>query len=179
MLEQIPGYVIGLARADGVAELLGIDVAAGAIFPEEDLPAHMRDRGLPLSFFETAAREGRLFVARQEALEWPVGFAVSMHVDGTSHLYELAVLPDHGRKGLGRALVEAVVEQSRERGDTSVTLTTFRHLAWNAPFYMKLGFEMLDAEILGPELAHCLEAEVCRGLDPAKRVAMRLALKVV
>ena len=178
MLEQIPGYVIGFARADGVAELLGIDVAAGAIFPEEDLPAHMRDRGLPLSFFETAAREGRLFVARQEALERPVGFAVSMRVDGTSHLYELAVLPDHGRKGLVRALVEAVVKQARERGDTSVTLPTFRPLAWNAPFYMKLGFEMLDGGQIGPELMTCLEAETHRGLDPAKRVAMRIVLGV-
>lgn len=178
MVEHTAGYVIGPAREDALAALPDIERAAGAIFPEEDLPARMREQVLPVAFFEAAAQEGRLFVATEVARRLRVGFAVTTRVDGSIHLFELAVLPDHGRQGLGRALVETVVDRARELGDASVTLTTFRHLAWNAPFYMKLGFEMLDGGQIGPELMTCLEAETHRGLDPAKRVAMRIVLGV-
>lgn len=176
MVEEIAGYVIGPAREDALAGLPDIIRAAGAIFPEEDLPARMREQVLPIAFFENAAGEGRVFVATEVARRLPVGFAVTIQVDGSSHLFELDVLPDHGRQGVGRALVETVVDRARELGDASVTLTTFRHLAWNAPFYRKLGFEVLDSGQTGPELMAHLEAETRRGLDPAKRVAMRLAL---
>ena len=178
MVEQSSGYVIGPAREDALVGLPEIERAAGAIFAEEDLPARMREHVLSLAFFEAAAREGRLFVATEVARKIPVGFAVTTRVDGSSHLFELDVLPDHGRQGLGRALVETVVDRARGLGDASVTLTTFRHVGWNAPFYTKLGFEILNGDSMGPELAACLEAEARRGLDPAKRVAMRLALSV-
>jgi len=177
-MEGIAGYVVGPARQEALALLRDIERAATVMFPEEDLPLRLREHVLPLAFFETAAREGRLFVATEEARRIPVGFAVTTRIDGTSHLFEMDVLPEHGRRGLGRRLVEVVVERARELGDPSVTLTTFRHLAWNAPFYSKLGFEILDGEVLGPELAACLETEARRGLDPTKRVAMRLALEV-
>ena len=177
-MEQISGYVIEPAREGALAGLPDIERAAGEIFPEEDLPAKMREHVLPLAFFKTAARESRLFVATEVARNIPVGFALTTRVDGCTHLYEMDVLPDHGRQGLGRGLVEAVAGRARERGDARVTLTTFRHLAWNAPFYRKLGFEMLDGDSLGPDLAACLEDEARRGLDPAKRVAMELVLRI-
>ena len=178
VVEKISGYVIGPAGDDALASLPDIERAAAEIFAEEDLPASMREHALPLAFFEAAAREGRLFVATEVARNIPVGFALTTRVDGCTHLYEMDVLPDHGRQGLGRRLVEAVADRARARGDARVTLTTFRHVAWNASFYRKLGFVMLDGDSLGPELTACLEAEVRRGLDPAKRVAMQLALRI-
>ena len=177
-MERIPGYVIGPAREDALARLPDIERAAAAMFSEKDLPQRLRVDVLPLAFFETAARDGRLFVVTEAARGIPVGFAATTRIDGASHLYEMDVLPEHGRQGLGRRLVEAVAERARDLGDARVTLTTFRHVAWNAPFYSKLGFEILDGDALGPELAACLEAEAHRGLDPANRVAMRLALEV-
>jgi hypothetical protein len=43
-----------------------------------------------------------------------------------------------------------VADHARTLGLTSLTLTTFRDVPWNAPFYAKLGFEYV-AE-LTPEL---------------------------
>lgn len=174
--KQVGEYKIEHGGTRALSELPGIDVAAGSIFPEEDIPAEQREHGLSLSFFEHAAREGRLFVASKVAGHWPVGFAVTTRVDGSLHLFQLSVTPAHGRQGLGRALVEAVLERASQRAETCVTLTTFRHLAWNAPFYAKLGFQILDARDLGPELVECLAREARDGLDPEKRVAMRIDL---
>ena len=91
-------------------------------------------------------------------------------------MHEMDVLPEHGRRGLGAALVGAVVAWARRRGHHGVTLTTFRHLPWNGPFYRRLGFEALSESELTPQLAEHLHAEADAGLDPARRVAMRLAL---
>ena len=45
-----------------------------------------------------------------------IGFAVAWVVDGEGHLDELAVAPEHGRRGVGRALVDQVVAWTVARG---------------------------------------------------------------
>jgi hypothetical protein len=54
-----------------------------------------------------------------------------------------------------------------------VTLTTFRTVPWNMPWYLRLGFEIVATEELGPVLLSILRDEKRRGLDPETRVAMR------
>jgi hypothetical protein len=57
----------------------------------------------------------------------------------------------------------------------SVTLTTFRDIAWNAPFYARCGFAELADRDLNPRLAAIRVREAALGLDVANRCAMRLA----
>jgi ribosomal protein S18 acetylase RimI-like enzyme len=71
------------------------------------------------------------------------GYAVAGPLAGHFHLRELSVDPAFGRRGIGTSLVETVIEASRERGFPGVTLTTFRDVPFNAPFYARLGFEEL------------------------------------
>ena len=129
-----------------------------------------------MAWFDQAARERRLWTAVTRASGLPVGFALVTIVDGSAHLHEMDVHPDHGRRGLGTALVGAVVEWARGKRFSCVTLTTFRHLPWNGPFYRRLGFEALSPAELTPGLARLLDQEVRDGLDGSKRVAMRLDL---
>jgi GNAT superfamily N-acetyltransferase len=108
--------------------------------------------------------------------EPPVGFARLEVVDGQAHLEQLAVHPDHARRGLGTALVEAAVEWARGRGFASMTLTTFRDVAWNGPFYERLGFAVVDTDD-APELASHRQHEQAVGLDAkGARTAMRRPL---
>jgi len=106
----------------------------------------------------------------------PVGFAL-VELDGNlPHLEEIDVHPLYGRRGVGTALVKAVCAWARDRGYAGITLTTYRDIPWNAPFYASLGFEVLSAVELTPELRERVEAEAARGLDPPCRVVMRKAL---
>ena len=73
-----------------------------------------------------------------------------------------------------RALVHHVAEWSRASGFETLTLTTFRHLPWNAPFYASVGFAEIPERDRGPELREALAKEATNGFDPSKRVAMRL-----
>ena len=86
------------------------------------------------------------------------------------------VHPNHGRLGIGAALVRTVICWARAEGHPTVTLTTFRHLPWNAPFYRRLGFLDVPDEDLSAELAQHLDNEERNGLDRSKRVAMRLVV---
>ncbi len=103
-----------------------------------------------------------------------VGFAVAWVVDGEGHLDELAVTPAHGRRGVGRALVDEVVAWALAQGLTSITLTTFRDVPWNAPYYEKLGFRVVPT--LTPALQAMVDEQATWGLDPSLRVVMRRSL---
>lgn len=168
------GYRIENAQPGEVAGLPEIEIEAASLFPEEDLPRELRQEGLPLRVLEEAAREERLWIAVEVASNATVGFALAILVDGSGHLLEVDVLPDHGRRGLGRALVATVAGWAQRRGLASLTLTTFRHLAWNAPFYRSLGFEEIPPEEWQPEFRARVERETAR-MDPQKRIAMQLS----
>lgn len=81
-----------------------------------------------------------------------VGFATCGVLDGALHLYELAVVPEHGGKGLGRELIETVCDEAQVRGLGAVTLSTFTDVAWNGPFYERVGFRILTDDELSPGL---------------------------
>ena len=103
------------------------------------------------------------------------GFACVDVVDGVAHLWQLSVHPASGRQGIGRTLVEAACDWASSNGYPAVTLTTFRDVPWNAPFYSRHGFQILDT--LPPGLAAIREHEKDLGDDDfGPRVAMRREL---
>lgn len=103
------------------------------------------------------------------------GFARLEEVDGAAHLEQLAVLPAHSGRGIGRALVEASKSWARGRGYPTMTLTTFADVPFNAPFYSTCGFEPIQE--LTPGLEAIRRHETALGLDRiGRRVVMRTAL---
>ncbi|QBI53265.1 Acetyltransferase (GNAT) family protein [Streptomonospora litoralis] len=101
------------------------------------------------------------------------GFAAVGVLDGAAHLEELAVHPDHGRRGVGGALLEAACGRARAEGFAAMTLTTFRDVAWNAPWYARRGFAQLAPNAWGPELREQWTREEAAGIAVAPRIAMR------
>ena len=99
--------------------------------------------------------------------------------DGFRHTVEHSVYvhPDHQGKGIGRRLLSYVAGQACAKGYTSLTLTTFRDVPWNAPWYARLGFEMLADETLPAKLRQKREEEAAHGLAYESRCAMRLMLR--
>ncbi|MBS1906393.1 MAG: GNAT family N-acetyltransferase [Actinobacteria bacterium] len=87
-----------------------------------------------------AAEPGFLLVLAEEEGGTPVGFVHVLEEDGHAHLEQLSVLPSHARRGHGRELVEAALDEAADRGYREVTLRTFTDVPWNAPFYASLGF---------------------------------------
>ena len=79
------------------------------------------------------------------------------------------------RLGLGRQLIARVVADARAAGARAVTLTTYRDVPFNAPYYARLGFRVV-ADDADARLATLRAAERAAGIDVAPRVAMVLDL---
>ncbi|BAV50516.1 N-acetyltransferase GCN5 [Mesorhizobium sp. 113-1-2] len=106
----------------------------------------------------------------------PVAFLSAEIQDDTLHVWELAVRLERQRWGIGRALLENAITDAGGRGLVALSLTTFRDVIWNAPFYQKLGFQMLDDAQAGEWLRQVLRREVEHGMPASRRCAMRLVL---
>jgi GNAT superfamily N-acetyltransferase len=166
-------YAIEPARGADVPLLPEIERRAIDLFLQFPLTADLPPLLTPLEAFAAAQRRETLWVARHLPSGAPVGFALVEWLDDEAHLEELDVLPEHGRRGLGTALVRHVCAWARGRGRGSLTLCTFREIPWNAPFYERLGFRPLASEELTRALRRRREDEARRGLSHEHRVAMR------
>ena len=165
-----PGYQIARARSEDLSLLPAIELAAAQLL-RGHAPESVLNEATDCDTFADAARHGRLWVAL--AGDAPVGFAlVEMLADDLPHLDEVDVEPSHGRRGLGTALVRAVCEWATASGFSMLTLTTFRAVPWNLPFYARLGFVEIPRDLLRPELAAVVSDEAARGLSPETRAVM-------
>ncbi len=168
-----PGYAIHAALPEHVPYLNAIELAAAAIFPPGSIPAHILAERVPEPILADAVRDGRLWVVLDAGVR-PVGYGLLQFVDGFALLAQMDVHPDHGRKGLGTALIRHVAAAARSRGAKFLYLTTFAHVPWNAPFYARLGFAELTETEQPEAIRDILAEERKRGLE--NRTAMRLAL---
>lgn len=97
-------------------------------------------------------------------------------LDDAAHIEQITVHPRASRRGVGAGLFRFANRWAAHRGLTTLTLTTFRDVPWNAPYYSRLGFSTLEVEQCGPGLQARVWAEAAHGLDGWPRVVMRRAV---
>lgn len=133
-------YDIAPALAEDIARLIEVDLAAGQLFAPTGLLSEdaLHDH-VPKAVMQQAIEAGDLIKACDQT-GLSVGFALVSRRGGTLYLDQLSVHPEHGRRGLGADLVRQVLQLAKQRRLKQVTLSTFRDVPWNAPFYGKLGF---------------------------------------
>jgi predicted N-acetyltransferase YhbS len=102
----------------------------------------------------------------------PVAFVMFRPVEDGLYIEQIDVLPTFGRRRIGATLLEAVAERARKEDRSRLTLSTFRGVPWNAPYYRRLGFVDIAEEALTPGLLEIREAHLARGLDESQRVFM-------
>ncbi len=177
---MIDGYQIRLALPQDTAVLPSIEGRAAKLFEnlmeETGITREALARVTPVEDFEQVQRAGRLWVAESPTGEL-VGFALVHDLGGTPHLEELDVLPEHGGRGLGSRLLAEVCGWAREAGYPKVTLSTFRAVPWNAPFYQRRGFRIVDPAELSEELVQLVQSEKERGLRIDLRVVMEYRIQ--
>ena len=158
------------AQPADLPHLKGIEAAADAFFEPVLGPL---DWGEPSEGRWRARQPGFLLVVGEPE---PVGFAHVLYVGGVAHLEQLAVHPDHHRRGLGTALVRAVEERAARDGHDRLSLATYAEVPWNRPYYEALGFEVVTR--LSPFERRLVDKEEEMGLMTyGPRVVMQIALR--
>lgn len=163
---------IRTAHRDELPALQELELAAGVLFREIGMTDVAEHPPPAVEVFEEFRQAGQLWVAVDDA-DKPTGFVFVKLVDDGVHIEQVSVHPDQQGHGIGRELIEYVALWAAEQGIPVLTLTTFRSVPWNAPYYARLGFTELPAAEFTPGLSEILAAETAFGLDPAERVFMR------
>lgn len=77
-------------------------------------------------------------------------------------------------QGIGRALLTTAADWARAGGLQALSLTTFRNVPWNAPFYASFGFREWDTDDAPASIQASLAYEAAKGLE--NRCAMVMDL---
>jgi len=161
------------ARMEDAEALPAVERSAGALFRTLPGLAWIADDVvLSVEEHRPAIAAGTSWVA--ETAAGPAGFLSARRMPTSLYLAELSVRRECQGRGLGRRLIGAAAEYARSREVPSLTLTTFRAVPWNAPFYARLGFVVIGDDALEPWLAAITAEETARGLTG--RCVMRLSL---
>jgi GNAT superfamily N-acetyltransferase len=103
-----------------------------------------------------------------------LGFAIAEHFFGPDlHIHLLAVRREAQGQGLGTQLMRTVLDYAFDSGAARVTLTTFREVPFNEPFYRRLGFTVVPPGDLDERLTRTLAAEAAAGFPAERRCAMQ------
>lgn len=164
-------YHIRIARRSEIETLRSIEKMAATRLLGTALAWVAGDDPTDAAAFAERIDDGRCLVATRD--DAPVAFVIYSAIDGAAYIEELDVLPDHAGHRLGAWLIDAVATQAAERGLPALTLSTFRDVPWNAPYYRRLGFADIAMTDLTPGLAEIRAHHREKGLVDALRVFMR------
>jgi GNAT superfamily N-acetyltransferase len=173
----IDSYRIRLAQLDELLRLREIEDEAGTIFSGLGLIDETLDVSFPLEDLAGLVGKGQVWVACPDD-GLPVGMVIASVREGAVYVEEMDVLPHHGRRGLGARLLAEVCAWAQAEGYATVTLSTFRDVPWNGPFYRKRGFRDLEPAEWTPGMHAIRAMEAKHGLRVEARVFMRRDLAV-
>jgi GNAT superfamily N-acetyltransferase len=160
-----------LATPADLPAIQGIERAAGEIFRTVGMN-DVADDG-PID-----SRDFCRFVTDQRA--WvdvdsdgsPVAYLLLIPLEASAHIEQITVHPRASRQGIGARLLAVVDDWASRHNVARLTLTTFRDVPWNAPYYARLGFTVLDPADWTPAISATVDNESAAGLSRWPRVVM-------
>jgi GNAT superfamily N-acetyltransferase len=170
---QTASWPIRPAKAADAAFLPDIERSAGEAFRHFPGLAWIADDAVQSEQSHLRFIEGGAAWVSVDAADVPIGFLCGEMLHDNLHIWELAVAHDHQGRGIGRRLLDQSKQWAAQRKLAAITLTTFRAVPWNEPFYRSEGFVTLLPEELTQTLRDILASEIEAGLPAERRCAMR------
>jgi GNAT superfamily N-acetyltransferase len=165
------GLVIRPALTADLRRIQEIETAAGELFRTVGMDAIADDPPPTVEQLNAYVAAGTAWVATEPAGRVAGYILVETH-GCWAHIEQVTVHPEHGRRGIGAALIVQVDQWAVERGLERLSLTTFRDVPWNAPYYQRLGFRHLPGTERPAWLRGVVEREKRHGLALWPRTVM-------
>ena len=124
------------------------------------------------------SRAGSVWVA-VDAADVPIGFVIAEARDADAYVHELDVEQAYGGRGVGRALLRRVAWWAGTQGLGTLLLSTFKDVAWNAPFYERLGFVEVPVASYTPGMHAQRQSDIAAGMKAESRVMLRASVAVL
>ncbi|WP_436492333.1 GNAT family N-acetyltransferase [Actinokineospora sp. HUAS TT18] len=158
------------ARVGDFPRLQEIEVQAGSLFREVGLGFIADMPPPPEDYLRAFTDAGSCWVAETDVV---AGYLLVEEIGGCGHIAQVSVDPRFRGQRLGSRLIDQAGAWAKENRLHALTLTTYRDLPWNAPYYERIGFRIIEPT---PALSVLVKYETKIGLDPAARVCMRREL---
>jgi GNAT superfamily N-acetyltransferase len=155
------------ARPDEIETLRALERASAQRFVGR-MDALAADEPSPAAVLAARITSDGLIVAADG--ETRAGFVMFRTVEDRAYVEQIDVLPAFGGRRIGAALLDAVADWARATGLSGLSLSTFREVPWNAPYYRRLGF--IEVADLTPGMREIRAEHLARGLDEDARVFM-------
>jgi GNAT superfamily N-acetyltransferase len=163
--------VIRDARTSDFDAMIEIELAAGEAFRGIGMAAIADDPPADPDSLAEFMRSGVGWVETDE-VDHPVAYLLLEQIDDRAHIEQVTVHPDLARRGIGAALMETASTWSVGQQLRGLSLTTFADVAWNAPYYSRLGFTVLAERDWTDGIRARVVAETAHGLSAWPRVVM-------
>ena len=158
-----------------VEELRAIERAVGEAFRPLGMDPVADDEPPSIAALRRFIDAGRAWVMERGGQV--AAYLVADIVDGCVHVEHVSVHPDHAHQRLGATLVDHLADWSVDHGYPALTLTTFRDVPWNGPYYERCGFHWMADPDITPGLRELRSREAADGLDWWPRGCMRRFLE--
>lgn len=163
-------YQIRLSDKEDLSSLPAVEAAAARLFSTTGY-GYLAEMINPLEIYVEAQQLEHLWVVVSGAAD-VIGFAMISINGRRMHLEEIDIDPAHARQGLGRALISFLCDWAKVNGLDQVSLSTFRDVPWNAPYYARLGFSILPQSEWIADYFEIQKHEADLGLPIEQRVIM-------
>lgn len=132
---------------------------------------------MPPDLLRHAVDRGLVWVGRDDSGA-ALGFIwLDVELEGGAiGVAEIDVLPEYGQRGIGAALLEHACAWARAAGYQRVDLGTLADVPWNALFYAKHGFVVVDKD--DPAFAYARQRDREHGFSDRLRVFMSRPLSL-
>jgi GNAT superfamily N-acetyltransferase len=164
--------LIRIARVDDIAALIAIEIASGEPFRAVGMQAVADEPPLTADQYKDFVSEERSLV-HVDANDEPVAYILLEPLDGRLFIEQVTTSPHYSGKRIGAGLIDFAAEYAPNFGVAGLSLTTFRDVPWNAPYYARLGFQVVADSRVTSGLIAKLGTESARGLAAWPRVAMQ------
>lgn len=166
-------------RANEIDTLQHIDLKSSEIFKGTGLIDFGDNSAHLLPIPETRLRSGlgdSLLWVATNGRDIPIGFVLCAHKQNSLYLDQVSVLPEFGRQGIGRQLVQVAIEETRQQEYDYISLSTFRDIPWNGKFYRRLGFKEIPNRKLQDWQLELIQLQRAT-MDISKRCFMKKSVK--
>jgi GNAT superfamily N-acetyltransferase len=171
--EQSP-EVAGIRRAmyKDIPHLGRVERSAAELFRTVKLD-HLLDHATTNPSFLAAMIDANHLWVAVNGMDEPIGFVGGVDIENNFHIAELSVAQRYQGRGVGKALMWQLLQEIRREGFKASTLTTFKRIPWNGPWYKRMGFSEVSLGGMGNEYLQIWQNEARNGLDMDERCLMR------
>jgi GNAT superfamily N-acetyltransferase len=168
-------YHLRDGRPDEIDAIREIERLAAARFIDIGMAWITEDEPTDAATLSERIADGRLIVIDHGGLA--VAAVIFSPVDGAAYIEQIDVLPAHAGHRLAARLIDDVAIRSAALGLPRLTLSTFRDVPWNGPYYRRLGLSDMTEADLGPGHRTIRDHHRAKGLADEHRVFLQRPIR--